>query len=102
MTVEEIGLNTGMLNEDVITALKSMGLFEPQATPKKRKSNRTSTGEDPPPGQMVTISKSDVWEWAQSHHLALDDPVCEKGFEGLWPPVIISAESDESILSEED
>jgi hypothetical protein len=105
MTVEELGLGTGMLTEDVVTALKSMGLFEPQATPKKRKSNRTATEAtevNPPPGQMVTISKSDVWEWAQTHHLSLDDPVSEKGFEGLWPPVIVSAESDDSILSEED
>jgi hypothetical protein len=103
MTVEELGLGTGMLTEDVITALKSMGLFDPQATPKKRKSNRTSTSveDDPTPGQMVTICKSDVWQWAKAHHLLMDDPVSESGFEGLWPPVIASEEDCHSITSED-
>ncbi|KAJ5338406.1 Histone acetyltransferase (MysT1) [Penicillium brevicompactum] len=103
MTVEELGLGTGMLTEDVITALKSMGLFDPQATPKKRKSNRTGSGEDPtPPGQTVTIQKSDVWDWAQAHHLVWEDPVCESGFEGLWPPVIASEEESHRDALEED
>jgi hypothetical protein len=103
MTVEELGLGTGMLTEDVITALKSMGLFDPQATPKKRKSNRTAAEDDnPTPGQIVTIRKSDVWDWAQAHHLSLDDPVSELGFEGLWPPIIVSEEDSHSITSEED
>lgn len=92
-----------MLTEDVITALKSMGLFDPQATPKKRKSNRTAVEDDnPTPSQIVTIRKSDVWEWAQAHHLSLDDPVSELGFEGLWPPIIVSEEDSHSITSEED
>lgn len=103
ITVEELGLGTGMLTEDVITALKSMGLFEPQATPKKRKSTRTAAEEiTTPPGQMVTICKSDVWEWAQAHHLSLDDPVREEGFEGLWPPDIVSDGDGQSVASEED
>ncbi|CAI7615316.1 unnamed protein product [Penicillium viridicatum] len=97
ITVEELGLGTGMLTEDVITALKSMGLFEPQATPKKPAEEITT-----PPGQMVTICKSDVWEWAQAHHLSLDDPVREEGFEGLWPPDIMSDGDGQSVASEED
>jgi hypothetical protein len=102
MTVEELGLGTGMLTEDVITALKSMGLFDPQATPKKRKSNRTAVEDDnPTPGQIITIRKSDVWDWAQAHHLSLDDPVSESGFEGLWPPIIESEEYSHSVTSEE-
>ncbi|OQE24954.1 hypothetical protein PENFLA_c009G09715 [Penicillium flavigenum] len=102
ITVEELGLGTGMLTEDVITALKSMGLFEPQTTPKKRKSTRTATEDNTaPPGQMVTICKSDVWEWAQAHHLSLDDPLREEGFEGLWPPENVS-DGDQSVTSEED
>lgn len=103
MTVEELGLGTGMLTEDVITALKSMGLFDPQATPKKRKSNRTGSSDDPtPPGQMVTIQKSDVLDWAQAHHLVLEDPVCESGFEGLWPPVVAPEDESHGGTSEED
>ncbi|KAJ5468052.1 hypothetical protein N7475_005804 [Penicillium sp. IBT 31633x] len=103
MTVEELGLGTGMLTEDVITALKSMGLFEPQATPKKRKSNRTAVEDNPtPPGQMVTICKSDVWEWAKAHYLSLEDPVSEEGFVGLWPPFIVSEEDDQSTTPDED
>ncbi|CAG8174211.1 unnamed protein product [Penicillium salamii] len=101
ITVEELGLGTGMLTEDVITALKSMGLFDPQATPKKRKSNRTGVVDDTPPGQIVTIHKSDVWDWAQAHHLLLEDPVCDSGFEGLWPPVL-SSEGDSQSLTSED
>ncbi|CAG8038800.1 unnamed protein product [Penicillium nalgiovense] len=102
ITVEELGLGTGMLTEDVITALKSMGLFEPQATPQKRKSTRTAVEDNTtPPGHMVTICKSDVWEWAQAHHLSLDDPVREEGFEGLWPPENVS-DGNQSVTSEED
>ncbi|CDM34054.1 hypothetical protein DTO013E5_1781 [Penicillium roqueforti] len=103
ITVEELGLGTGMLTEDVITALKSMGLFEPQATPKKRKSTRTAAEDNTtPPGQMVTIRKSDVWEWAQAHHLSLDDPVREEGFEGHWPRENVSDGDGQSVSSEED
>ncbi|KAJ5773586.1 Histone acetyltransferase (MysT1) [Penicillium paradoxum] len=101
MTVEEIGLGTGMLTEDVITALKSMGLFE-QASPKKRKSNRIAMEDNiTPPGQMVTICKSDVWEWAKAHHLSFVDPVSEEGFEGLWPPIIVSQENGQSTTEED-
>ncbi|KAJ5551151.1 Acyl-CoA N-acyltransferase [Penicillium sp. DV-2018c] len=103
MTVEELGSGTGMLTEDVITALRFMGLFEPQSTPKKRKSHRTAAEDTPTPAsQMVTIHKSDVWEWAKTHHLSLDDPVSEEGFDGLWPPVVEPEDDERSNTSEED
>ncbi|CAG8034545.1 unnamed protein product [Penicillium olsonii] len=101
MTVEELGQGTGMLTEDVITALKSMGLFDPQTSPKKRKSIRTGAPDTTTPEQIVTIQKSDVWDWAQAHHLVLEDPVCDYGFEGLWPPAISPEEDKQSVTSEE-
>jgi hypothetical protein len=81
MTVEEIGKATGMLNEDVITALKTMGVVKAGSSPKKRKMGRLVADDN-----AVNIRKSDVWKWAQTHNLALDDPVREDGFLGEWAP----------------
>lgn len=79
MTVEEIGLATGMLTEDVITAVKSMEIVQPE-TPKKRKMPRHSGDSGLAKAQTITIHKADVWKWAKAHHLSLDDPVREEGF----------------------
>lgn len=79
MTVEEVGLATGMLTEDVITAIKSMGIV-PLETPRKRKLPRLSENGDSAQAQTIVIRKTDVLKWAEAHHLSLDDPVREDGF----------------------
>ena len=93
ITVEEVGRATGMLTEDVITAIKSMGIAIPE---KKRKMSRHSGGNDPEQGPKMCIRKSDVWEWAKNHHLSLDDPVREEGFVGIWPSGEISDNGEDS------
>lgn len=85
MTVHEIGLATGMLAEDVITALKGMGVVEPQQSNKKRKM-ASATGEDLEHSETVTVRKSNVLEWAKIHGVSLRDPVREEGFLGEWAP----------------
>lgn len=84
LTVEEIGQATGMLTEDVITAIKFMGIVGCEPSSKKRKVNRTPEKDEADEGAKVTIRKSDVWEWAKTHHLSLDDPVKEEGFVKGW------------------
>ncbi|KAE8153937.1 acyl-CoA N-acyltransferase [Aspergillus avenaceus] len=84
MTAQDIGLATGMLTEDVITALKGMGVVEP-TTPSKRRKVDQQPGESGP-GTTVIIRKSDVLEWAKAHHLTLQDPVRDEGFLGRWAP----------------
>lgn len=92
MTVEEVGSATGMLTEDVITAVKSMGIVQPE-TPRKRKMPRLSGDNDSGKPQTIIIRKADVWKWAKAHHLSLDDPVREEGF--ILPvPVSEDGQSD--------
>ncbi|KAJ9291616.1 hypothetical protein DTO021C3_973 [Paecilomyces variotii] len=83
MTVREIGLATGMLTEDVITALKGMGVVEPQQGNKKRKI-ASSAAEELAHSETVTVRKSNVLEWAKIHGVSLRDPVREEGFLGQW------------------
>jgi hypothetical protein len=83
MTVQEIGLATGMLPEDVITALKSMGVVEPEHTLSKRNSTSSHSEHS---GEAVVIRKSNVLEWTKIHNVALHDPVKEDGFIGEWAP----------------
>ncbi|KAB8203538.1 acyl-CoA N-acyltransferase [Aspergillus parasiticus] len=92
MTVQDIGLATGMLTEDVITALKGMGVVEPTTPTKKRKANQDS-GE-PDEGETVMIRKSDVLEWAKAHLVTLRDPVRDEGFLGRWAPRATPETSD--------
>ncbi|KAJ6020665.1 hypothetical protein N7540_006169 [Penicillium herquei] len=95
MTVEEIGLATGMLTEDVITAVKSMNVAQPE---KKRTMSRLMGEAEAEQGPKMMIRKSDVWEWAKTHHLSLDDPVKEDGFVGM--PKLRSLSEDEESGSE--
>ncbi|KAJ5103725.1 hypothetical protein N7532_004254 [Penicillium argentinense] len=90
MTVEDIGHATGMLTEDVITAVKFMGVLQSDSTPKKRKLSRLAGDEEPETGPIMIIRKSDVQEWADANHLSLEDPVKEEGFVGEWLSVAIS------------
>ncbi|KAL4879672.1 histone acetyltransferase [Aspergillus karnatakaensis] len=75
ITVQEIGLATGMLTEDVITALRGLGALEP-ATPSKTRKGTQAEG-DPIP---VIVRKSKVLEWAKAHKTAVRDPVRPEGF----------------------
>lgn len=81
MTIKEIGLATGMLAEDVVTALKGMGLVEPVKAGKKRKSSGEVDGEG---SNVVIIKKEKVREWATAKGVDLVDPVHEEGFLGEW------------------
>ncbi|RAL02248.1 putative histone acetyltransferase (MysT1) [Aspergillus ibericus CBS 121593] len=94
VTVQDIGLATGMLTEDVITALKGLGVVEP-ATPAKRRKTRDASGEAGlgEDAATVLIRKSKVLEWARSHHMALRDPVRDEGFLGKWAPHDAAEES---------
>ena len=98
MTVQEIGLSTGMLTDDVVTALTSMGVIEP-TTNKKRKTAQSSQDDTPGGDRSVSVRKSKVMEWAKSHRVTLQDPVREEGFLGGWAlgnlNGIQSIESDE-------
>ncbi|KAJ5240166.1 hypothetical protein N7468_004785 [Penicillium chermesinum] len=94
MTVEEIGRATGMLTEDVITAVKSMGVIKADDSPKKRKMPRHSNGTETDEGPKMLIRKSDVLEWAKSHHLDLHDPVREEGFIVIFPTATDSEEEE--------
>lgn len=97
VTVYDIGMATGMLTEDVITALKGMGVVEP-LTPSKRR--RTNLGSDSlEEGQTVMVRKSSVLEWAKIHSLAMLDPVRDEGFLGVWAPR--SSSESEQIDSDE-
>ncbi|KAF7718661.1 Uncharacterized protein PECH_008818 [Penicillium ucsense] len=100
LSVEEIGQGTGMLTEDVITALKSIGVIRPDTTPKKRKLTRLMGDEEPREVPRVAIHKADIWEWAKAHSLSLEDPVKDEGFSTGYPVVLVS-ESDDSASQDE-
>lgn len=77
MTVQDIGLATGMLTEDVITALRGLGALEPASPSKTRKRTQSGAGEsDAPP---FVVRKSKVLEWAKAHKVPIRDPVRPEG-----------------------
>ncbi|EEQ85726.1 hypothetical protein RJZ56_004047 [Blastomyces dermatitidis] len=96
MTVREIGQATGMLVEDVITALKEMRIVEQEKSGKKRKraplpssttTTTTTTGSvDADAAEAAVVRKQSVLEWAKIHRVDLRDPVAEEGFLGEWAP----------------
>ena len=72
MTVEEVSQHCWMSVDDVITALKEMGLLEPR---KK--------------GAALLISKSRVTEWAAVNNVDLVPPVDVGCFVEEWMPLIV-------------
>lgn len=88
MTINEIGQATGMLVEDVITALKSMGVVEAEKPSKRRK--KSSAAEEEQGGgndkELAVVKKQNVLEWAKIHRVCLQDPVREEAFLGEWAP----------------
>lgn len=102
VSVEEIGLGTGMLTEDVITALTSMGVVQSETSSKKRRVSRDSGDGASSQGQTMIIGKSDLWEWAKINRLSLDDPVRDEGFLGDWASNAVSEDEVLSSLSEEE
>lgn len=86
MSVQDIGKRTGMLPEDVMAALKMMGLCQvmPQKRNKKSDESRTPTqsGEAALAARMVR--RSEVLAWAQKNNVTLVSPVMEEGFLGEW------------------
>ena len=89
-----------MLTEDVITAVKSMGVVRPDTTPKKRKLARLMGDEDPKEAPKVVIHKADIWEWAKANCLSFEDPVKDEGFTAGFPSFSVS-EDDDSTSQEE-
>ena len=97
LTVKEIGERTGMLAEDVVVALVSMGICEKTGKGGGKKSVKTVNGEvnggrNPHPvtekeqshtGNMV-LKRSKVLQWAEQHSVDLKNPVAEEGFLGEW------------------
>ncbi|KAL5340057.1 acyl-CoA N-acyltransferase [Aspergillus crustosus] len=78
LTVQEISLATGMLTEDVITALRGLGALEPATPSKTRKGTQLNTGENEPiPG---VVRRSKVLDWAKAHNISIRDPVRPEGF----------------------
>lgn len=100
ISVQEIGLATGMLTEDVLTALMSMGVVEPNVVSKRRKPARSSEEDAAIEGRSVSIRKTKVLEWARAHRVALQDPVKEEGFLGSW--LSHTTDEEQSLESEEE
>ncbi|KAL1990644.1 hypothetical protein VTN49DRAFT_6483 [Thermomyces lanuginosus] len=101
MTVRDIGLATGMLAEDVITALKSMGVVEPNTAATNRKRKRASvSGSDMAEAldgdDTVIVRKSNVLEWIKIHNVSLRDPVRGDRFVGEWSPENLRLRSQRS------
>ncbi|KAL2815543.1 acyl-CoA N-acyltransferase [Aspergillus granulosus] len=78
MTVQEIGLATGMLTEDVITTLRGLGVVEPATPSKTRKGTQAGSGEGE--AVPVIVKRSKVLDWAKSSNVNLRDPVRDEGF----------------------
>ena len=72
LTVQEIADLCWMVREDVMIALKNMGLLEPR---KK--------------GAAMLISKSRVRQWASANGIDLAPPVEEGCFLGDWVPEVL-------------
>jgi len=102
MTARGIGLATGMLTEDVITALKGMGVVEPAPATKKRKRTTSSTDDVDERKETVAVRKSNVLEWAKIHGVTLRDPVKEEGFLGEWAPEYMQQKPDDEDEEEEE
>ncbi|KAL4810074.1 acyl-CoA N-acyltransferase [Aspergillus unguis] len=77
MTIQEIGAATGMLTEDVITALHGLGAVEPATPSKTRKGTQQSSEGEPLP---VIIRRAKILEWAKAHKLDVRDPMKAEGF----------------------
>ncbi|KAI1917431.1 SAS complex subunit [Ophidiomyces ophidiicola] len=85
MSLQELGEATGMLVEDVVTAIKSMEIATEEMPKKKRKRASKRDDEDAEEENSVAvIKKSSVFEWAKSRDIGLQDPINEKGFRGKW------------------
>ncbi|KAL4956475.1 acyl-CoA N-acyltransferase [Aspergillus filifer] len=95
MTVQEIGLATGMLTEDVVTALRGLGAIEPPS-PSKTRRGAQAEGEPVP----VVVRRSKVLDWAKAHKTNIRDPVRAEGFlQGHSQPV---GDSDMEIPDSDD
>ncbi|KAK2763754.1 hypothetical protein FQN54_009371 [Arachnomyces sp. PD_36] len=84
MTVREIGQATGMLVEDVITALKGMGILETENSGKSLKQDSPLWDGDTLTAEPAIIRKESVLEWVKIHRVDSRDPVREEGFLGEW------------------
>jgi len=90
MTIKDIGDRTGMLGEDVVAALNTMGICK--VVPKKRKKkissdlNGSASHAEPEAENLATMTvlRSKVVEWAEKNKVDLVSPVREEGFLGEW------------------
>lgn len=102
ISVQELGQATGMLAEDVITTLKSMGAAEPDTKTPKSKQTQSYAETEEDNGQAVIIRKSKVLDWAKAHKLTLRDPVREEGFLGDYALTSMPEESTIEIPDEDE
>lgn len=84
MTVREISQATGMLVEDVITALKGMGILETENSGERLKRDSPLWDGDGLTGEPAIVRKESVLEWIKIHRVDSRDPVREEGFLGEW------------------
>lgn len=84
MTVREISQATGMLVEDVITALKGMGILETENSGKRLNRDSPLWDEETLTGEPTIVRKENVFEWVKIHRVDSRDPVREGGFLGEW------------------
>lgn len=80
MTIREIGQSTGMLVEDVVTALKEMGIVENL----NDKREKVAPSEPDTEIEEAIVRKENVLEWTKIHGVVLQDPVKDEGFLGKW------------------
>jgi len=93
MSPKEIGDRTGMLAEDVIAALKEMGLCQPQQQKRIKKVKISDDGgggasggatEDENGPTSMIVKRSEVLAWAEANGVDLVGAVKEEGFLGEW------------------
>lgn len=84
MTVREISQATGMLVEDIISALKGMGILETENSGKRLNGDSPLWDGDTLTCEPVIVRKESVLEWVKTHRVDSRDPVKEEGFLGEW------------------
>jgi hypothetical protein len=109
ISVRDVSKGTGMLVEDVVTALTGMGVVEDESTSprKKVKKLKVEVNGAPADGEIktdgeaekekeeseeekVVVRKSKVMEWVERNRVDLTDPVDEECFLGEYKWVEIS------------
>ena len=81
MSIEEIGERTGMLLDDVVSALQYIGGCE--VMPKKRKKSDIPEEEEEDVIRM-SLKRSTIQAWVRDNQIDVRDPAYEVGYQGEW------------------